>query len=76
VTSHPSMVPYSLGADQGKALPHIGRLIATATQTNGSFEIIVTRHGFTIRPGARGAPVHLAGGIGGILHRSEKNTDD
>ena len=34
------MEPYSLGSDQGKVLPHIGRLIATAAQTNGSFEVI------------------------------------
>ena len=40
MTSHPNMEPYSLGKEQGKLLPHIGRLIATATQTNGSFEAI------------------------------------
>jgi mannose-6-phosphate isomerase-like protein (cupin superfamily) len=34
------MQPYSLGRDEGKSLPHIGRLIATASQTDGSFELI------------------------------------
>jgi len=29
-----------MGRDEGKALPSIGRLIATATQTGGSFELI------------------------------------
>ena len=28
------------GDEEEKVLPHIGRLIATATQTNGSFEVI------------------------------------
>jgi quercetin dioxygenase-like cupin family protein len=36
----PGMEPYSLGSDQGKIIPHIGRLISTAAQTNGSFEVI------------------------------------
>ena len=29
-----------MGPDEGKALPHIGRPVATATQTGGSFEVI------------------------------------
>jgi mannose-6-phosphate isomerase-like protein (cupin superfamily) len=40
VRSQSSMQSFALGRDQGKILPHIGRLIATATQTNGSFELI------------------------------------
>jgi mannose-6-phosphate isomerase-like protein (cupin superfamily) len=40
VRSQSNMEPFSLGSDEGKILPHIGRLIATATQTDGAFEVI------------------------------------
>jgi mannose-6-phosphate isomerase-like protein (cupin superfamily) len=40
MASQASMEPYSLAGDQGKVIPHIGRLIATAAQTDGSFEVI------------------------------------
>jgi mannose-6-phosphate isomerase-like protein (cupin superfamily) len=34
------MKPFSLDSAQGKVLPHIGHLLATASQTDGSFELI------------------------------------
>jgi mannose-6-phosphate isomerase-like protein (cupin superfamily) len=40
VAPEQGMDPFSLSGDEGKVLPQIGRLLATAAQTNGSFEVI------------------------------------